>query len=412
MTPKISVAQRRARLVARHHLGSPAGSVTGAVNAMIVLHATDPVTVYLSAWARTRIASPGELDEAMYAQRAVIRMLGMRRTMFIVPAPLVPVVQRACTDDVARRLRQGLERDLEKGGVGDGDAAGWLRDVGDAALRALAARGSGFAADLSADEPRLRTALTYAPDKSYGGVANITSRVLMLLSAEGLIVRGHRRGGWSSGQFKWFPAQSWLPGPRDFAGSAGGAAVAGGDPAGLVASTLTSAAAQAELARRWLLAFGPAPAADLQWWAGWTAGQAKAALAALGVSEVDLDGRPGVALASDTEPAPQPAPCAALLPALDPTPMGWQSREWFLGPHGPALFDRTGNIGPTAWWDGRVVGGWAQRASGEVVYRMLEDAGAEAEAAVAAEAARLGTWLGDSRVTPRFRTPLERELSA
>jgi hypothetical protein len=415
MTPKISVEQRRARLIARHHLGQPAESATSAVSAMIVLHATDPVTVYLSAWARTRMASADELDEAIYARREVIRMLGMRRTMFLVPAPLVPVVQRACTDDVARRMRQGLERDLEKGGVGDGDAAAWLRDVGEGVLRALTARGSGFAADLSAQEPRLRTALEYAPGKSYGGTANITSRVLMLLSAEGLIVRGDRRGGWSSGQFKWFPAQSWMPEPRDFAGSVG-AAAAGGDPAGLLGSTLTAAAARAELARRWLLAFGPAPAADLQWWAGWTAGQAKAALAALPVTEVDLDGRPGVALATDTEPLParssSAAPGAVLLPALDPTPMGWQSREWFLGEHGPALFDRTGNIGPSIWWDGRIVGGWAQRATGEVVFRLLEDVGADAATAVEAEAARLRAWLGDARVTPRFRTPLERELVA
>jgi len=31
---------------------------------------------------------------------------------------------------------------------------------------------------------------------------------------------------------------------------------------------------------------------------------------------------------------------------------------------------------------------------------------------VDAEAARLGEWLGALRVIPRFRTPLERELSA
>jgi hypothetical protein len=410
MTPKISVEQRRARLVARHHLGGPAESVTSAVTAMIALHATDPVTVYLSAWARTRIGSIAEVDAALYAEREVIRMLGMRRTMFVVPAPLVSVVQRACTDDVARRLRQGIERDLEKGGVGDGDAAAWLRDVGEGAVRALAARGRAFAADLSADEPRLRTQLTYAPDKSYGGTANITSRVLMLLSAEGFIVRGHRRGGWASGQFEWFPAQSWLPGLGDFAGSAD--ADAGESTAGMLASVLTAVTARAELARRWLLAFGPAPAADLQWWTGWTAGQTKAALAALPIAEVDLDGHSGITLASDVDPVEVPAPRAALLPALDPTPMGWQGREWFLGAHGPALFDRTGNIGPTVWWDGRIVGGWAQRASGEVVFRLLEDTGAEAEAAVAAEAARLESWLGDARVTPRFRTPLERELSA
>jgi hypothetical protein len=206
------------------------------------------------------------------------------------------------------------------------------------------------------------------------------------------MIRGHRRGGWSSGQFEWFLPQTWLP------GSAGTA------PA--------PADARAELARRWLAAFGPAPASDLQWWAGWTGAQTKAALAALPVTEVDLDGQAGVALADDLEfPAEGPA-VAALLPGLDPTPMGWQSRSWYLGPHAPLLFDRTGNIGPTVWWAGRVVGGWAQRASGEVVSRLLEDIGADAAAAVSAETGRLETWLAAARITPRFRSPLERELTA
>jgi hypothetical protein len=44
--------------------------------------------------------------------------------------------------------------------------------------------------------------------------------------------------------------------------------------------------------------------------------------------------------------------------------------------------------------------------------RLLEDIGAEGEAAVDDEAARLRDWIGDVRVTPRFRTPLERELSS
>jgi hypothetical protein len=272
----------------------------------------------------------------------------------------------------------------------------------------LAARGGGATgAQLSADEPRLRTQLSYSLDKAYGGTAYITSRVLVLIAAEGRMVRGHRRGGWSSGQFEWFLPETWLR--RDTGASVlvgSGAPAAAGDPEG------AAGAARAELARRWLTTFGPAPVSDLQWWAGWTGAQTKAALAALPVTEVDLDGQPGVALADDLD-FPVDAPSVAtLLPALDPTPMGWQSRSWYLGPHAPALFDRTGNIGPTVWWAGRVVGGWAQRASGEVVYRLLEDIGADGSAAVTTEAAALGAWLGAARVTPRFRTPLERELSA
>jgi hypothetical protein len=92
--------------------------------------------------------------------------------------------------------------------------------------------------------------------------------------------------------------------------------------------------------------------------------------------------------------------------------MGWADRSWFLGPHAGPLFDRNGNIGPTVWCDGRIVGGWAQRPGGEVVFRLLEDIGAEASAAVEKEAAALAAWTGPVRVTPRFRTPLEKELAA
>ena len=425
MTLKVSVTERRGRLVERQLLAAPVATVGQVADSLVALHATDPVTVYLSARARSRCALD-EVDAALYKERAVVRMLGMRRTVFVVPAGLADVVQAACTDDVAWRMRRQLEKDLAGGGVGDGDAGAWLRSVEDGVLRALAARGGGATgAQLSADEPRLRTQLVYAPDKAYGGAANITSRVLVLIAAEGRTIRGHRRGGWTSGQFEWFLPEAWLRGgesaahateggadePRGARGADPDAGLGAGLDAGLGAG-LDAGLARTELARRWLTAFGPGLVADLQWWAGWTGAQTKAALAALPVADVDLDGQAGVALADDLDfPADAPK-VAALLPALDPTPMGWQARAWYLGPHTPPLFDRTGNVGPTVWWAGRVVGGWAQRASGEVVYRLLEDIGADGAAAVAAQAAALEAWLGPARVTPRFRTPLERELSA
>ena len=92
--------------------------------------------------------------------------------------------------------------------------------------------------------------------------------------------------------------------------------------------------------------------------------------------------------------------------------MGWAGRAWYLGEHTKMLFDTNGNVGPTVWCDGRIVGGWAQRRDGEVVVRLLEDIGTEAAAAVDTAAAGLTAWIGEVRVMPRFRTPLERELSA
>ena len=74
--------------------------------------------------------------------------------------------------------------------------------------------------------------------------------------------------------------------------------------------------------------------------------------------------RVGWVLAGDTEPDPTAEPVAALLPALDPTPMGWKQREWFLPGDRTALYDTLGNVGPTLWWGGEVVGGWAVRKDG------------------------------------------------
>ncbi len=101
-------------------------------------------------------------------------------------------------------------------------------------------------------------------------------------------------------------------------------------------------------------------------------------------------------------------PWAALLPPLDPTTMGWIERGWYLGPYKEQLFDTSGNAGPTAWWDGRIVGGWRQSDTGEVVLQVLEDVGAEATRALEREAARLTEWLGGKRVLPRFPSPLSK----
>jgi hypothetical protein len=148
-------------------------------------------------------------------------------------------------------------------------------------------------------------------------------------------------------------------------------------------------------------------------------GQTRKAVAGVDVAEVEIEtsepGGPtaaGVVLADDLDPAPEPDRWVALLPALDATPMGWADRDWYLGGHRAALFDRSGNVGPTVWVDGRIVGGWGQRKDdGRVAVRLLEDVGAEAAAAIDDEVERLDDWLGGTRVTPRFSTPLQRELA-
>ncbi len=389
----IGPRERRARLGLRHHLAGTARAATPAEAArgVVALHATDPASVFLAVAARCGTpgspADVGRIEHALYTERSLVRLLGMRRTMFVVPAELVPVIQAGCAKAVGAAQRRRYERLLAEAGLGDGP---WLREIEDATARALAARGEATGAQLAADEPRLRSQLVMAGGKPYEARQSITSWVLLLLAADGRIVRGRPAGSWLSAQWRWAPAGAWLPeGVPD----------------------LPPERARVELARRWLAAFGPGTVADLRWWTGWPVSHVRQALATIGPAEVDLSGQPGLVLPEDAGPVAEPDPWVALLPALDPTAMGWSERSWYLGPHAPALMDRSGNIGPTVWSDGRVIGGWACRPGGEIAWRLLEDAGMDTAAAVRGAADRLTAWLAGSQVVPRFRTPLERELS-
>jgi hypothetical protein len=388
---RIGIEERRARLGLRHHLaGTARAGVVEVARDLVGLHATDPATVYLAARARTLDPGAAGVEQALYEDRALVRILGMRRTMFVEPVELMGVVQAACTDAIAVQQRRLLVDLVGRAGLAD-DPAGWIEEVEKVAVRALEARGGATAAELAKDDPRLAQQIVLAEGKPYEGRQSVVSRILLLLAAEGRIVRGRPRGSWVSGQYRWSVVDAWLPD-------------------GVPPWSLQEA--QAELVRRWLRGFGPATIADVKWWTGLPMGQVRRAVAETGAVEVDLDGAPGLVLPDDLDPVPAPEPWVALLPALDPTTMGWAGRDFYLGPHRPALFDRNGNAGPTIWLDGHVVGGWAQRATGEVVLRLLEDVGTDATEAIEAEAARLTAWLTPLRVTPRFRTPLERELIA
>ncbi len=390
----IGTPERRARLALRHRLAPQARAAAPeeVTESLVALHGTDPATVYLAVGAR--LAETGktvaEVERALYEDRTLVRMHGMRHTVFVFPTELAAVVHASTGLANAAKARAGLIKDMVTGSGGRLTEE-WLAEVEASALAALARRGQATVNELTRDEPRLKEQFTYAPGKSYESLQTVSSRLMRVLGVEGRVVRGRPLGAWTSSQFRWAVAP---PHPE-----------------------LPPAEAQPELLRRWLTACGPATEADLKWWTGWRVADVRRALTSIGAVPVTLDGgaRAYVA-AGDEEPVTAPAePWAALLPGLDPTAMGWQERDWYLAPElRPPLFDGSGNVGPTVWWNGRVVGGWAQRPDGEVVWRLLETGGSggEERAAIETEAARLSSWLADTRVTPRFRTPLEKKLSS
>jgi len=386
----LGVAERRARLARRQLLAqeSRATGVESATAAMLCLHATDPATVYLSAWARVGHMAVADLDRALYVDRSLVKHLAMRRTLFVFPAEILPVVQAGASRRVAEAERKRLTREVEKAGLFE-DGASWLEQASAAVLAKLADGREATSSELRKDIPLLQGAIAYGEGRAWGGQAPIGPRVLTTLSAGGQIVRATNDGAWNVSRPRWSTVRSWL---------------------GSEIAEVDEAEARATLVSLWLRSFGAGTVQDAKWWLGSTLGAVRKALADVGAVEVDLHGRPGYVLPDDLEPTEPVEPWAALLPGLDPTTMGWFDREWYLGSHRAEVFDSTGNGGSTAWWDGRIVGGWHQTESGEVVVDLLEKVDARALRALEQEAGRLTEWLAGVRVALRFPSPMSKQF--
>ena len=254
------------------------------------------------------------------------------------------------------------------------------------ALEALASRGEAFTSDITRADPLLATKLRLGAGTRWEVQPSAASRVLPLLAAEGAVVRGRPRGTWTNGQYRWALAPER-------------------------GEALDTPSAQAELLRHWLLAFGPATETDVRWWTGWTAREARAALAAVPHVAVDLDGAPGIALAGDLDPTAPAEPTAALLPTLDPTTMGWKEREWYLGPHGKVLFDSTAMPAPPCGGTGASSAAGRSGRTARSPSVCSRTSVPTASRAIEAEAQRLAAWLGDVRFSPSFLPPFQRALA-
>jgi hypothetical protein len=383
--------ERRARLAHRHRLlpARRTDDLPSMVDDLVALHSTDPVTVYLSAMVRMATPSPIAVEKALYDDRSLVRHHAMRRTLWVATPDVVRLMHAAATRRLVAPEDRRTAKLLADNGIEDPQA--WLADAREQTLAALETHGPMTARALGAKVPSLRHPIVMAPGKKYTATVSAHTRVLLSLGFRGEVVRTRPTGSWINGAYTYAAADSWLDGGL-------------GD--------LDERAATRELALRWLRAFGPATAQDLQWWAGWTVATTKRALADVGAVEVALEEGTGFVAPGDEDSDHDAAtqPWVALLPALDPTTMGWKRREWYLPAEAQATFDRMGNAGPTIWLDGRVVGGWVQAPDGQIRTGLCVDLPAARRAEVDHCAERLREMLGDTRFTVRFPSPISADL--
>ncbi len=388
----VSTRERHARL-ARRHLLLPqdrTDDVTEVADALVALHSSDPVTVYLSALVRMRSPSLAAVDRALYEERSLVRHHAMRRTLWVLTPPTARTVHAAATRKVAGAERRRNLVFLTQSGIPEPER--WLDEAAATTLATLHEHGPMTARRLGTLVPALRQKIVLGAGTPNEATASAHTRVLLQLGFDGVLVRTRPTGTWINGQYTWAAMDDWLPGGVD-------------DRDEQVASR--------DLADAWLRRFGPGTAGDLQWWAGWTVATTRRALADSGAVAVLLeDGTDAWLAAGDDGAVDDVEPWEALLPGLDPTTMGWKHRAWYLPEAAADSFDRNGNAGPTVWVDGRVVGYWAQRPDGEIRLHWFEPVPAARRRAVEQRADEVREWLGDSRFSVRFPGKVHPELLA
>ena len=393
---RIATPERRARIARRHALAPKArvGSVVEAARAVVVLHGTDVASVYLQSWARMRESSIVGIGDELYTDRSVLRMLAMRRTLFVAPLDEVATLHHAASLAVARTERaRTLAMFASADGVGP-DPGELFEELARIGLAAIREQGEATTAELTALDPRLAVRIRVAQGKSLRGVRPASRSACSCCSpSRGASARGRPRGTWKGTQVRWAPIECWLPkGIPPMSRPSRPKHVSWADGCGRSdrVPVTTSAGGRAGLSRPSVRRLPPMTRSR------WTS----------------TGGATGWVLPDDLDPEPDPGPWVAVLPALDATTMA--------GPTGSGTSARTGHACSTlpataAPRSGSTAGSWVAGRSAHRARsprRYLEDVGADAREAVAAQVTRLAAWLGTRACASSFPTPLEVELRA
>ena len=328
------------------------------VTATAGIQAQDRRAARLSVWTRGRHLDPAAIEQALVADRSVVRTWAMRGTLHLVAAAdvrwLLDLLGPVFVGATARRYRElGLDEQ--------------------ACATAVAVIGRAVAAEGPLTRPALAERIRVAGiDVEPGGraVAHLVRRAAL----EGVICSGpdDDRGETYVALEDWIGGHG-ADGPRD-------------------------EATVAELARRHLAAFGPARVEDFATWSGLPMAQARAAWRLLDgeLTEVLAAGRSAWVLAgTDVGGGDEGPPCVRLLPAFDTYLLGHKGRELIVDSRFTArVWPGGGWIHPTVAVDGRVVGTWRLGPRREVEVEPFIPLGDEEGTGVDVEAGRLRTFLG------------------
>ncbi len=343
----------------RSGLVDPFASPEAAAGALVGVQAQILPAAGLALWNRTGGLTYAEFDRRLHQTRSLVKLWGQRGTLHLYPSREWPLVYAMLDGRHQWWHRHAADH------LGDDYVA-----VVDRVTDLLRRVGTMGRSDLRAAYPDLNDALF----SSWGGLFAI------------LVQRGdacHAGQAGNEGRFAhreyWLPDLHWDPPP--------------------------AAVANAEIARRYLRAYGPATVQDLAYWRGAPAGDTRAWIASLGdeVVEVEAAGRPMLALRADLETLAETPPPPEMWPIrmlyrFDPLLLGHKDKTWIVDPaHYGQVWRPAGHVEGTLLEHGHVAGTWRyDRRGGGLVVSALPFAppATRLQAAVEAGAAGVASFFG------------------
>ena len=280
-----------AYLAHKQHLlpGSHGDNVVQVVRDVVALHATAATGPYFSLWARVSDFRREMLEDALYEQCTLVKLLCMRVTLHVVASDEAAFFYRTFPADFFERP---MPVEFRGGGLlthaglcGEEEAGALLADLHRRVLAVVAEDGPSTTQQIGRKVPEFAAKIHHDVGKAYEGEFSIGSRLVGDMCMRGLLVRTRPRGTWRSSLYEYAVLSDWLP--------------------GVDLESVTQDEARVWLVRRYLAAFGPATADDVQWWTGLTKGETQQALETI-ASEVtwvaieDLDAE-HLMLADDAE---------------------------------------------------------------------------------------------------------------
>lgn len=338
----VSLEQALAFRLRRQHLLEPAADGLAAAGSLIGAQAQVHSAALLQLRARAAAGvGEAELEQALYADRSLVKLWAHRSTLHLLPAVDLPMVLgvRGLQGDAYQKWysREGLPPEQVA--------------ILIAAICAALADGPHSRMDLSRRlVPQLGDWAKPWLEHSWGGVLKLACALGHLCHGPAMGVDVEGEGGLREARF--VRLDRWLP-------------------AGTPITPMEGRAAVAALLRRYLAGFGPASPADFRKFSGLPAGPVHQGFADLAgeIAPVTIAGKPGFFVMEGDAAALQQAEHApghlTALPLFDPWLLAHQDTGQYLDDsHRPAIYRTAGWISPVVLRQGRVVAHWSHRRVG------------------------------------------------